>query len=53
VLLDTFGQPTGGVGLQIYITGANTIFLFTAIAAAYGMVGGRVRGGFDAASRSL
>jgi len=39
VLLDTFGQPTGGFGLQLYITLSNTLFLFTAISAAYGMVG--------------
>jgi hypothetical protein len=35
-----FHPPEEGLGLQAYITSANTVFLFVAISVAYGMVGG-------------
>ncbi|KAI8469024.1 MAG: hypothetical protein J3K34DRAFT_425213 [Monoraphidium minutum] len=38
VLLDSFGRPTGdGLGMQLYVGAANTLFLFVAISTAYGM----------------
>jgi hypothetical protein len=39
VLLDAFGRPQGdGILMQLYISAANTLFLFVAISTAYGMV---------------
>ncbi|KIY99384.1 hypothetical protein MNEG_8578 [Monoraphidium neglectum] len=38
VLLDAFGRPQGdGILMQLYISAANTLFLFVAISTAYGM----------------
>jgi hypothetical protein len=47
VLLDAFGRPGldgssglglgGGLGSQLYVAASNTLFLFIAVCAAYGM----------------